>query len=74
MDKIQEVLIAMAVSVIGIFSFMAKRIFSTVDSQNKRIDKLERKIIDQQFLESQIAPIRSDLNIILKHLLANKND
>jgi hypothetical protein len=72
MDKIQEVLIAMAVSVIGVFSFMAKRIFSTVDSQNKRIDKLERKIIDQQFLESQIAPIRSDLNIILKHLLEKK--
>ena len=74
MDKLQEIFIAMVVSVIGIFSFMARRIFSTVDSQNKRIDKLESKIIDQQFLESQIAPIRSDLNIILKHLLANKKE
>mgnify|MGYP003656489665 CR=1 FL=1 len=46
--------------------------FASVDNANKRIDKLEGKLVDRQFLESQIDPIRSDLNIILKHLLEKK--
>ena len=73
MDKIQELMIAFFVSITGVFAFLAKRLFASVDNANKRIDKLESKIIDRQFLESQIDPIRSDLNIILKHLLEKKN-
>ena len=72
MDKIQEILTAVSVSVIGIFGFMAKRLFTTVDNCNNRIDKLEKNLVDRRFLESQIDPIRSDLNIILKHLLEKK--
>lgn len=69
MDKINEIITAIAVSVIGVFGFIAKRLFTTVDNCNNRIDKLERNLVDRQFLESQIDPIRTDLNIILKHLL-----
>ena len=72
MDKIQEIFTAVSVSVIGIFGFMAKRLFTTVDNCNNRIDKLEKNLVDRRFLESQIDPIRSDLNIILKHLLEKK--
>lgn len=72
MDKIQEIFTAVSVSAIGIFGFMAKRLFTTVDNCNNRIDKLEKNLVDRRFLESQIDPIRSDLNIILKHLLEKK--
>ena len=72
MDKLQEIMVAIFVSTTGVFAFLAKRMFVTVDNANKRIDKLERKIVDRQFLESQIDPIREDLNIILKHLLEKK--
>ena len=72
MDKIQEIFTAITVSVVGIFGFMAKRLFTTVDNCNNRIDKLEKNLVDRRFLESQIDPIRSDLNLILKHLLEKK--
>ena len=72
MDKLQELMVALFVTVTSVFAFIAKRMFSSVDNANKRIDKLEGKLVDRQFLESQIDPIRSDLNIILKHLLEKK--
>jgi hypothetical protein len=72
MDKLQELMVALFVTVTSVFVFLAKRMFTSVDNANKRIDKLEGKLVDRQFLESQIDPIRSDLNIILKHLLEKK--
>ena len=72
MDKLQELMVALFVMVTSVFAFLAKRMFTSVDNANKRIDKLESKLVDRQFLESQIDPIRSDLNIILKHLLEKK--
>ena len=72
MEKLQEFMLAIFVSITGVFAFLAKRLFASVDRANKRIDKLESKIVDRQFLESQIDHIRSDLNIILKHLLEKK--
>tara|TARA_R110000824_G_scaffold1439_1_gene7204 strand:+ start:536 stop:754 length:219 start_codon:yes stop_codon:yes gene_type:complete len=72
MDKLQELMVALFVTVTSVFAFLAKRMFASVDNANKRIDKLEGKLVDRQFLESQIDPIRSDLNIILKHLLEKK--
>lgn len=74
MDKLQELMVALFVTVTSVFAFLAKRMFTSVDNANKRIDKLEGKLVDRQFLESQISPIRSDLNIILKHLLSNKKE
>ena len=72
MDKLQELMVALFVTVTSVFALLAKRMFASVDNANKRIDKLEGKLVDRQFLESQIDPIRSDLNIILKHLLEKK--
>jgi hypothetical protein len=33
---------------------------------------LEINLVDRPYLESQLAPIRQDLNLILKHLLEKK--
>jgi len=69
MDKLQDWLLAVFMAVTGMFAFLAKRLFSSVDRANKRIDTLESKLVDRQFLESQINPIRSELKVILTHLL-----
>ena len=69
MDKLQDWLLAVFMAVTGMFAFLAKRLFSSVDHANKRIDSLESKLVDRQFLESQINPIRSELKVILTHLL-----
>jgi hypothetical protein len=72
MDKINEIITAVLISVTGVFAFFAKRLFTSIDHANKRIDRLEGKLVDQQFLELQITPIRADVQLILKHLLAEK--
>jgi len=74
MDKINEIITAVLISVTGVFAFLAKRLFASVDHANKRIDRLEDKLVDQQFLEGQISPIRADVQLILKHLLAEKKN
>ena len=72
MDKINEIVIAVSSGLLGVGLWIFKRLFKSIDIAHERIDKLESKIIDQRCLETQLAPIRQDLNIILKHLLGNK--
>ena len=72
MDKINEVVIAASSAGLGLGLWICKRLFKSIDIAHERIDKLESKQVDRIYLETQLAPIRQDLNIILKHLLENK--
>ena len=72
LDKLNELLIS-AVGIISLISaFIIKRLFSSVDKAHARINILEKNLVDRPYLESQLAPIRQDLNLILKHLLEKK--
>lgn len=72
MEKINEVVIS-AIGVIGAsISFMVRRLFKTTDKAHSRITILEKNIVDRAYLESQLAPIRQDLNLILSHLLEHR--
>jgi hypothetical protein len=72
LDKLNELLIS-AVGIISLISaFIIKRLFSSVDKAHARIIVLEKNLVDRPYLESQLAPIRQDLNLILKHLLEKK--
>ena len=73
MDKINEVVIAVSSGTLGICLWIFKRMFKSIDVAHERLDKLESKQVDRQYLENQLSPIRVDVNIILQHLLANKN-
>ena len=53
-------------------AWMIRRLFKSVDKAHARINVLERNLVDRAYLESQLAPIRQDLNLILKHLLESK--
>ena len=74
MDKINEMYIAVSSGLLGIGLWIFKRLFKSIDLAHERIDRLESKVVDRAYLESQLVPIRQDLKIILKHLLGTKND
>ena len=72
MDKINEVMLAITSGLVAIGVWFFKRIFKSIDIAHERIDKLESTNVDRKYLETQLAPIRQDLNIITQHLLDRK--
>ena len=53
-------------------SWVFARLFKSVDEAHIRIDRIESQVVDRKYLESQMSPIRQDLNMILKHLLEHR--
>ena len=72
MDKINEIYLAITSGLLAVGLWIFKRLFKSIDLAHERIDKLESKQVDRVYLETQLAPILQDLNIILQHLLGNK--
>ena len=72
MDKLNELLVAITGGLVAIGVGILKRLFKSIDIAHERIDKLESQNVDREYLETQLAPIRQDLNIIMKHLLDRK--
>jgi|TARA_R110000787_G_scaffold72697_8_gene162106 tetrahydromethanopterin S-methyltransferase subunit B len=70
-DKINEVMLAITSGLVAIGVWIFKRLFKSIDIAHERIDKLE-DAVDRKYLETQLAPIRQDLNIITQHLLDRK--
>ena len=67
-----EVMLAITSGLVAIGVWFFKRIFKSIDIAHERIDKLESTNVDRKYLETQLAPIRQDLNIITQHLLDRK--
>jgi hypothetical protein len=53
-------------------SFLLNRMWKSIDLSHSRIDKIENKVVCREHLESQLIPIRQDVNMILKHLLKHR--
>tara|TARA_B100000029_G_C17304635_1_gene862002 strand:+ start:86 stop:310 length:225 start_codon:yes stop_codon:yes gene_type:complete len=70
MDKISDAFLWMSGIVVAGVSWVVTRLFKSVDLAHRRIDRIESQVVDRPFLESQLAPIRADLNMIMKHLLS----
>jgi len=71
-DKLNELLVAITGGLVAVGVWIFKRLFKSIDIAHERIDKLESQNVDREYLETQLAPIRQDLNIIMKHLLDRK--
>ena len=67
-----ELLIAAIGVISAISAFIIRRLFRSVDKAHARINVLEKSLVDRPYLESQLAPIRQDLNLILSHLLEHR--
>lgn len=72
MDKISELLITLLGLVGGISAWIIRKLFRDVDKAHARLNELERGLVTRPFLESQLAPIRQDVNLILKALIEKK--
>lgn len=73
MEKMNEVMLAITSGLVAIGIWIFKRLFKSIDIAHERIDKLEStNNVDRKYLETQLAPIRQDLNIITQHLLDRK--
>lgn len=68
MDKMSEFLITMITASIAGLAWILKRLFKRIDEAHHRIDKLD-KLVDRPYLETQLAPIRGEVSLILKTLL-----
>ena len=72
MDKVTEWMLWIAGMITGIAAWVMRRLFRSVDKAHERITMLEKNIVDRAHLETQLEPIRQDLNLIIKHLLEKK--
>ena len=72
MDKINEIALAISGALVAVGVWIFKRLFKSIDIAHDRLDKLESSTADRKYLETQLAPIRQDLNIITQHLLNRK--
>jgi len=70
MDKLSDVVIWISGVLVAGGSWILTRLFKSVDLAHSRIDRIESQTVDRAFLETQLIPIRNDLNMIVKHLLA----
>ena len=72
MEKINEILVSIVGASVAFFGWIVRRLFKSIDKAHERITTLEKSIVDRQYLESQLAPIRQDLTLILSHLLEHR--
>lgn len=71
-NKLSEYLMAAIGIISGISAFIIRKLYRSTDKAHARISTLEKSLVDRPFLESQLAPIRQDLNLILSHLLEHR--
>ena len=72
LDKLNDLVITVMGILAGISAYIVRRLFRSGDKAHSRLNVLERELVDRPYLDTQLAPIRQDLNLILKHLLEKK--
>ena len=68
MDKFQEVIITIITAFLAGVGWIIRRLFNRIDEAHERIDRLD-SLVDREYLENQLRPIRGEVSLILKTLL-----
>tara|TARA_Y100001949_G_C15982566_1_gene329012 strand:- start:262 stop:486 length:225 start_codon:yes stop_codon:yes gene_type:complete len=68
MDKFQEVIITIITAFLAGVGWIIRRLFNRIDEAHERIDRLD-SLVDREYLEHQLRPIRGEVSLILKTLL-----
>jgi len=71
LDKLNEFVIT-ATTVLAMGAFIVKKLYTRIEKAEDKVDGMEKTIVDRKYLETQLAPIRADLNLILSHLLEHR--
>jgi len=72
LEKINDLVVGVVGVIFAVCGWIVKRLFTSVDKAHLKISILEQSLVDRPYLESQLAPIRQDLNLILSHLLEHR--
>ena len=56
----------------GLCGWVVKQIYQSVNKSENRIGGIEKNIVDRSYLESQLGPIRAQLNLILGQILEHR--
>jgi len=70
--KLDELSLALTGVLATVSGWIILRLYKSTDKAHSRIAILEKSLVDRSYLESQLAPIRADINLILKTLLEKK--
>ena len=65
MDKFQEVIITIITAFLAGVGWILRRLFNRIDEAHERIDRLD-SLVDREYLENQLRPIRGEVSLILK--------
>ena len=68
MDKFQGVIITIITAFLAGVGWILRRLFNRIDEAHERIDRLD-SLVDREYLENQLRPIRGEVSLILKTLL-----
>ena len=71
-NKVTEIFLAAVGIISGLTTYIIRKLFKSVEKCEARINVLEKNLVDRAHLESQLTPIRHDVNLILQHLLEKK--
>ena len=72
MYKLDELSLALTGIIATMGGWTVSRLYKSADKAHSRIAVLEKSLVDRAYLESQLAPMRADINLILKTLLEKK--
>jgi len=70
--KFNELFLTAVGIIAAISAWIIRKLFRDVEKSTARIAALEKSLVDRKYLETQLAPIRADLNLILSHLLEHR--
>jgi hypothetical protein len=70
--KLDGISLALTSVIATMGGWTVSRLYKSADKAHSRIAVLEKSLVDRPYLESQLAPMRADINLILKTLLEKK--
>ena len=71
-DKIGELYLGLIAMMAGGFGWVVRNVKTDIHRTTERVDSIESKIVDRDYLESQLMPIRADVQLIKKILLEER--
>lgn len=72
MENINEIVVGVVGVVVAGSGWVVKTLHSLSERNSARVSLLEKNLVDRPYMETQLAPIRQDLNLILSHLLERR--
>ena len=70
--KLEELALGLTGLLAAVSGWVVRTMHQSNEKSEARLSTLEKSLVNRPFLESQLAPIRSDLNLILSHLLEHR--